>query len=276
MHPNVFNAIAEMKKSKQDGFRKIASYLLEYDGNYKTLKISQLAKFVYTSNSTIVRFAQALGYGGFPELRIDMYNQSSIYLGTDNNEVADKAFNNNVNAVISAIEKTQNITNLDLITQVVDDILAANIVNVFAMGETSIVAQDFSLKLIRIGINSSRYDDVHTQHFSACNSKSNTVAIGISYSGQTSQVIKNLELSKKHGAKTYLICRDKIQANDFIDYILPVEADESIARVFSTTSRFAMLFLCDIIYHEIIARDKQYYIKKLDETRIHRKNGNGR
>lgn len=270
MEANIFNQLVELKKSGNKTERKISQYLLEYEGEYRDMKLVAIAKATYTSNSSIVRYAKKLNLRGFPELKLELHNQAQFYLGSDNNQdeqVDDMHFN----SIVNAFEKTRSITDNVQVDELINSIKNSATINLYAMGETSIVAQDFQLKLIRIGINATCYHDRHTQYFTAVNSSTSSMAIGVSYSMTTPEVLQNLKQAHEYGAKTYLVCKKGIKKPDFIDHVLHVEADESIARVFSTTSRFAMMFLFDMIYHKLINTDKDFYHQKLESTRIHRK-----
>ena len=147
-------------------------------------------------------------------------------------------------------------------------IKGANNVDIFAMGETNAVAKDFSLKLIRIGIMSTCHEGIHTQHFVATNSTKETISIGISFSGNTSETLHALEEAKEYGATTILIAKKHTKKPKYVDHILYVECSESGARVFSTISRFSILYLLDLIYMELIQTNPVYYNERLVNTRL--------
>lgn len=54
------------------GHLRIAAYLSEHGSASALLTASELAVAVGISEATVVRFAQALGYGGYPDLRRDL------------------------------------------------------------------------------------------------------------------------------------------------------------------------------------------------------------
>ena len=243
-------------------------YIVDYKGDYNNLRISEIAKNSYVSHATVVRFAQRLGYNGFPELKLQLTYQKQNYAGTDNTFVNDNSITGHLNDIIDSFDKTKKMIKIEEIVKVVDLLNKSEVINIFALGETNVVAQDFQLKLVRIGKNATAFSDVHTQHFCACNSNEKTLAIGITYSASTPQVLESLKNSAKYGATTLLISGYKTKVPNFVDYVLRVQANESIARVFSTTSRFTILFLLDIIYHKLIETNTEYYNEKLIDTRL--------
>jgi DNA-binding MurR/RpiR family transcriptional regulator len=247
---------------------EIARFLLDYDGDYTSLKIKTISEAVNVSMSTVSRFANNIGYQSYQEM---IFNLSQARLDdekSDNSDIHNQDIDKLMADIISTFEMTKQCLDMEAIDEVIAKIKASDKVNIFALGETNIVAQDLQLKLVRIGYNAIAYQDIHTQHFTACNSTENTLSIALTYSSTTKEVLKNLETAASYGSKTVLIGNRNANNSDFIDTYLNVEATESIARVFSTTSRFGMLFIIDTLYHKLIQTDEEMYNQKLTKTRL--------
>ena len=58
---------------------KIARYLLEYPQQVKQFSSPELAKAIGVSQSTIVKFSQKIGYSGFSDLKIRLYESELAY-----------------------------------------------------------------------------------------------------------------------------------------------------------------------------------------------------
>ncbi len=246
----------------------IARFLLDYDGDYSTLKIKTISDATNVSNSTVSRFANHLGYTSYSELIFNLDQVRREELKDDNSNLHNHDISKFMSDIISTFEMTKDSIEEESILKVIKLIKKADKINIFALGETNVVAQDLQLKLVRIGFNATAYQDIHTQHFTACNSTNKTVSIALTYSSTTKEVLKNLETAKSYGSETVLIGNQKANSSKFVDIYLNVIATESIARVFSTTSRFAMLFMIDILYHKLIQQDEQTYTQKLTKTRL--------
>ena len=209
-----------------------------------------------------------LHFGGFPELKIELQNQSLILEG--NQQITELEFNsaNYLEDISNSLKLTTDCNKKNIILNLVNLIKGANNVDIFAMGETNAVAKDFALKLIRIGITATCHEGIHTQHFVATNSNEKTVSLGISFSGNTSETLHALKEAKEYGATTVLIAKKHTKKPSYVDHILFVECSESAARVFSTISRFSILYLLDLIYMELIQTDYEYYNNRLISTRL--------
>ncbi|WOO89915.1 MurR/RpiR family transcriptional regulator [Mollicutes bacterium LVI A0078] len=265
---DVFERLNLLIRSNDNIKYDIARYLLDFEGDYSRLKIKTISEAVNVSNSTVSRFANNIGYQSYGEMIFSLDQARLEQEKDDNSDVHDRDIEKHMQDIISTFEMTKNEINEDDINNVIDLIKNSDKINIFALGETNIVAQDLQLKLVRIGFNATAYQDIHTQHFTACNSTEKTLSIALTYSSTTKEVLKNLETAKAYGSRTVLIGNQKANNSDFVDSYLNVIATESIARVFSTTSRFAMLFMIDVLYHKLIQRDEEKYTEKLTKTRL--------
>lgn len=265
---DVFERLNLLIRSSDNIKHDIARFLLDYEGDYTRLKIKTISQAVCASNSTVSRFANNIGYISYGEMLFNLDQARNEELKEDNSNVHDRDIEKHMQDIISTFEMTRDEFNEDNLEKVIGMIKNSDKINIFALGETNIVAQDLQLKLVRIGFNATAYQDIHTQHFSACNSTENTLSIALTYSSTTKEVLKNLQTAKKFGSNTALIGNEKANNSDFVDTYLSVIATESIARVFSTTSRFAMLFLIDVLYHKLIQEDEEKYSEKLTKTRL--------
>ncbi|MEW5815885.1 MAG: MurR/RpiR family transcriptional regulator [Spirochaetota bacterium] len=75
-----FNRIVKEYDSFTGQQKKIAGYIISYFDEFVFFSISQIAAKLSVSKATIVRFAQQLGYSGFPELKEDLFQYYRVYL----------------------------------------------------------------------------------------------------------------------------------------------------------------------------------------------------
>jgi RpiR family carbohydrate utilization transcriptional regulator len=270
MEKGIFSELNEKLLYGKKTQKRIAEFLINYEGDFRKLKITDIANSVCTSNATIVRFAQDMGYLGFPEMKIELENQARIFQGNDYSKGEKESQRIHIMSLITSFEMTSSVNTHSQILNFVDKIKSSKNVDIYAQGETNITAQDFALKLIRIGFVATAHQDSHTKHFVATNSTTETLAIGISYSGTSTEVFESLSLAKTHGATTFLIAKEGTKKPEYIDYMLNIQCSESGARVFSTVSRLTILYLLDIVYLELIETNSEFYHDKLNKNRLKR------
>jgi DNA-binding MurR/RpiR family transcriptional regulator len=268
MEQGFYAKLEEIAKNGKPTQKEIAKYIYEYKDETSKLKINDVAEKTNTSSASVVRFAKELGLSGFAELKVALKINNNILQGQDNLAADNFEF---CETIIDSLQKTHKCINQRSIETLVTKIDTCRKVDVFAIGETNVVAMDFQLKLLRIGKIATAFQDTHSQYFAAKNAKKGDIAIGISYSATTITTLDALRHAKESGSYTVLICKNGVTCPDYVDLIIYVEASESSSRVFSTTSRFTLLYMTDYIYHLLISKNKEFYYHQLDVTRIKRR-----
>ena len=199
MNENIFDRLTDLKKNGKKSIQRIAVFLLEYTGDYRSLKITEVADGAYVSNSSVVRFSKLLEYNGFPELKIELANQTRN-AGNQNVMIHKEEFKSHYDEISNSFIKTLELNVKEDIDELINDIEVSDSVDIYAIGETGVVAYDFQLKLIRVGHKSSYYTDKHTQIFNALTATEKTVAIGITYSARSYEVLDALKVAHEKGA----------------------------------------------------------------------------
>lgn len=171
--------------------------------------ITDLATAAETSEATVIRFCRSVGMDGYPQLRIRLAAEAArrieppdarvvggdIPPGADLAQIiATIAFND-----ARAVEETAEQLDPAICEQVVDAIAGAGRIDVYGAGASGFVASDFQQKLHRIGRTAFYFPDVHTALTSAALLGRGDVAVGISHTGTTSDVIEVLEQARARG-----------------------------------------------------------------------------
>ena len=123
------------------------------------------------------------------------------------------------------------------------------------VGASGVVAIDLQQKLARLGLKAVYTADSDMQIVEACALCKQDVLIAISYSGETSSVLKVAREAKKNEATVIAITR--IGGNSLTklaDITLNVVNSESLFREGATLSRLGQLLVVDFIYTMILAR----------------------
>ena len=90
MKQNLLKQLSERMSGFSKGQRQIASYILEHYDRAAYMTASKLGAEVNVSESTVVRFADELGFGGYPELQKALQELARTHLtAAQRMEVAD-------------------------------------------------------------------------------------------------------------------------------------------------------------------------------------------
>ena len=260
-----YNAMGKAEK-------KIADWLLQNSGSVISMSISEFAEVCGVSEATIVRFSRKLDYGGYQGLKLAIaQGQVSGYkiidqnLNEDDNcaKIVYKVFLETSNT-LAHTEKILDTANVEAAAKA---IINANRIVIFGLGNSASIAIDCQHKLLRAGLDAAAYCDNHMQAIVASHLTEKDVAIGISHSGSSVDIVEALKISKQRNAKT--ICLTNYGRSPIMrvsDITLFTASEETKFRTFGLTSRIAQLCILNCIYVYIVFNQKQKGITALMET----------
>ncbi|MGI5523475.1 MurR/RpiR family transcriptional regulator [Micromonospora sp. CA-259024] len=239
--------------------------------------ITDLATAAETSEATVIRFCRSVGMDGYPQLRIRLAAEAArrieppdarvvggdIPPGADLAQIiATIAFND-----ARAVEETAEQLDPAVCEQVVEAINGAGRIDIYGAGASGFVASDFQQKLHRIGRIAFYFPDVHTALTSAALLGRGDVAIGISHTGTTSDVIEVLEQARTRGAVTVALTNfPRSPITEVADFVLTTAARETTYRSGATASRLAQLTVVDCLFVGVAARNRARARKALEST----------
>jgi DNA-binding MurR/RpiR family transcriptional regulator len=229
--------------------------------------ITDLAGAAETSEATVIRFCRSVGMEGYPQLRIRLAAEAArrvdppdvrviggdIPPGADMAQIiATIAFND-----ARAVEETAERLDPAVCERVVDAIVSAGRVDIFGAGASGFVAADLQQKLHRVGGVAYHWPDPHAALASAALLRRGDVAIGISHTGTTSDVVDVLDVAARAGATTVALTnfpRSPVAAA--ADLVLTTAARETTYRSGAMASRLAQLTVVDCLFVGVAARDR--------------------
>lgn len=242
--------------------KKVAQYVLSNPDEVIKLQIKELAKLVSVGESTIIRFTRKIGYSGFQEFKIELakYERTISDISIDNSNNIDKTYNN----LITSLTETKDFISENAISEAASKILNANRLFLFGVGASGLTAQILSNRLKYLGFTVEYVIDGHLQSINAALTTANDVAIAISTSGNTTQIIQNIELVKSN--KTPVISITNYIGSNITkvsDISLVVSSKEYLSNSGSFSATINQLYLLDVLMKLIVEKDE----KRFDEVR---------
>jgi len=263
-------ALEELPKSE----KKVAKYILENSKDVLYMNINEVAKKSGSSSSAVVRFCRSICIENFGNLKLRLSAESAQELPIGNLDIEDKE------SVSSIIEKTlsntiqvfedtvQQIENTAVL-RVVDMLHAADMVYVYGVGASFLIAEDIAQKWRRLGKKVYAISDYHLLLSTMAIQNEKAVFWGVSYSGKTKEVLLLIEKAKAFGMQTICLSRmgqHKLAQN--VDALLTTaRAPEAKLRSAATSSRFAQLFVIDVVFLTYASSQYEFTIKQLEKSR---------
>lgn len=252
----------------------IADYLLKTKESIIGMSAKEIGEITGTSAPTVVRFAKKIGFDSLNEMKLKLTISMSKdddsqfeYLSKD---LSTKGIINGVKSSMhSIIDATVSLLKEEDIDKAVDLLIKAKNIYIFSVGASGLVAQDFYYKLNRINKRCIAHTDTHLQITSSVLMEKGDVAIAISYSGDTKEVILCAENAKKRNIPVISITKasvDNTLAN-ISDIALKVPYVEKSLREGAISSRISQLFIFDILFLGMSRNNLKSVEEKLVLTR---------
>lgn len=252
------------------GERIIADYILAHPDKLKQCSSQELASILNISQSSIVKFAQRLGFKGFTGLKLALIEEwgqqskqnaeSEQHLHNDINVhdtpsvIAEKLFR----AKQQALRMTTDSVDLAQLESVVAEIKAARRVQIMGMGGSSLVAKDLAYKLMKIGYPVMNEMDSHVQMTVAQSLGEGDVQIVISYSGALKEIFIAAQAAQEKGAKIIAITSlQDSPLRKLADFVLDTIADEARWRSSSISARTAQNTITDLLFVCLLQEDSE-------------------
>jgi len=244
-------------KSAMDSFkpseRMIAEFVLKNPERVVQMSISGLARDVEVGESTVMRFCRALDYKGYQEFKLRLaqdlvepveYIHEKIKFTDSIAQLAQKTFQTNR----SAVEDTQKSLDPGMVEVAANALTGARRIDIYGAGYSFFTTLDAKLKLTRLGLLADAYGDAHLQAMAAATLSAQDVAIGISHSGSTKDVVDALSLARKSGATTISITNfSPSPVTKVSDVVMLTASPESPLGGEVLTSRIAQLCVIDVL-----------------------------
>lgn len=251
----------------------LADYILENPNKIIHGTINQIAEALQLADSTVFRFCKRIGYKGFQELKIALASETTenmqdiherVDKEDDEKTVLKKVFQSN----IRTLEDTLKVIDSSLFKQAAEALLDGNKVEFFGFGGSNILALDGFHKFVRTGLSVSAHADSHLQLMSASQLSEGDVAVLISHTGKTKDILDIYETVAKENVTTIGITGfTQSPLSKRVDIPLYTLSEETDYRSEALASRIAQLSLLDALYVTVMMAMEDNGKESMDKMR---------
>ena len=254
--PSKFGCLLRIKSGMEmfkPAERTVAEFVLSQPEQVMQMSISEVARDIGVGESTVIRFCRALGYKGYQEFKLRIaqdlvepveFIHENISFGDNTAELAQKVFQTN----IKAVEDTRRSLDPEMVEVAAKALAQARKIDIYGVGYSSFTALDAKFKFVRLGLAADAYGDAHLQAMAAASLNKEDVAIGISHSGSTKDVVDALTAARKSGATTISMTNfSPSPITRVSDVVLLTASPESPLGGEVLTSRIAQLCVIDVL-----------------------------
>ena len=254
-HRRIVEHYSVLRKSE----KKIADHVLQDPDGVIHVPITELARKLDISEASISRFCRSIGYRGYNDFKIGLAKDT--FAGSIKNapakikETDDTAtvIRKTTQFFIDALRQIPEVLGEEGLSAATRAIVQANKVQIYGVGGDGAIARVAQHVLLKAGIASYSFDDAYLQIVAAATLGKGDVAIGISDSGTTTDVVNALAAAAERGATTIGITsnpRSPLATKS--DILLQTASEENLLHGEFMRARIGQLFIVDLLYIGVV------------------------
>lgn len=262
---NLLNNIEAIFSTLSRQERKVALKVLQNPQEVQSMNITKLAKKAGVSNATITRFVRRMECSDFHDFKLKLAvsaaSSPEVPVSSENNSMGDKVYE----FYQKVLQGTWKQLDTDTIHNIVHAITKARRVYVYGLGSSGYTAQEFTQRLIRMGIAAFCTVDSHMMFIDSTIVNSDDVIIAISQSGNTDDVNVACSLAKQKGTK--IISITGFYQSPLIElstWSVVVKNSNFVDNTRFINSQLAIVYVIDIITMELM--EKNEYNSTMNKT----------
>jgi RpiR family carbohydrate utilization transcriptional regulator len=245
--------------------QRVARLLLSDPRSFATLPVSELADRSHVSKPTVVRFCRSIGYDGLADFKLKLAGSVNegvpfVHRSVDDDDKAGDIVVKVVDNAVAALLRYRNAAAHQSVERAIATLAEAGRrsgqgarIEFYGVGNSGIVAQDAQHKFFRLGVTAHAVSDSHIQVMSATMLKPGDVAVVISNSGRSRDLLDVADIARRRGATVISITASgsplaldsRHSPNQSI--LLAADHPEDADRYSPMVSRLLHLMIIDIL-----------------------------
>lgn len=238
-----------------DAQERIVRYLQENAKEALTLPINELAQQCQVGDATIIRFYRLLGYENYAMFRVALAQEMTssemppIYEEVNQQDELGDVIRKVVTSTTQGITDLEKQLSAPILQKIANQLQQAAVIHVIGLGASGVVAQDAMHKFMRLGIRINAYSDSHLMSIAASIAKPDELFFAISHSGETTDILRTLELAKERDCFTCALTSTLDSSiTRLVDAYVLSCTRETKMRSDAMISRIVQLVVIDILY----------------------------
>lgn len=274
MQQNIILTIQDHFKHLPGSEQKVAEYILKNTSEVITLSAQDLAKKSGSSPAAIIRFCRSIEVSGFTDLKlllsanlgaVDTHMNTEVENGETTAAIKDKLHHR----LVHILERTNEHLEDHAIDQAVSDLETAEIIFVYGLGASSLVAQDIYQKFTRLGLSVFFTMDHHLFASAIGTNRLKGIFIGISNSGTNQETNALADLATEKGMMVIGLTAnaDSPLAEKSSILLLTPIGGEAPLRSAATVSLTAQLYVVDVLFFAFAAKNYNETLEKIQQSK---------
>lgn len=231
---------------------RLGRYVLAQPERVMYQTVTELAEAADASEASVMRLCRELGFDGFHAFKMAV--AFSVNAAAEPPAPTDRPTNTEelvayiTGQAVAALQDTARLLEPAALDRVAAALHKARRIAVFGVANSSAVALNAGIKLMRLGLDAQAYIDPHVAAICASQLGQGDVVIGVSSSGSTIDIVKAVALARRRGAFAVAVAnqtRSPLSAE--VDEQLIASAPETPLTGGALPSKISQLLIVDAL-----------------------------
>jgi glucokinase len=232
--------------------RRVADLVLAQPRSVLNDPIAEIAARAGVSQPTVVRFCRSLGCQGLSDFKLKLASgltgtipvtHTQVRRTDSIHELGAKVLDNTASAVL----KVRDQLNSEAVDRAIAMLLKARRIDIYALGNYGVVAQDAQYKFLRFGVPTAAYTDSRLQLLAAASVGPGDVVVAVSGSGRIGELLKAVDAALAAGADVIAITPSHAPLARRATVTVAIDHPEDVATHIPMISRLLYLVVIDIL-----------------------------
>ncbi|MBX3619181.1 MAG: glucokinase [Rhizobacter sp.] len=250
-HP-LLERIRNARDALSPAERRVANMVLENPRTALNDAIGVIAKMAQVSQPTVIRFCRSLGFEGLADFKLKLgsgltgslpLQRTQVRRQDTPSDLCAKVLDNTISSIVHFRESL----NVEAVDRAIDLLRDAQRVELYATGNSSVVALDAQYKLFRFRIPVVAHIDTGLFAMAAEVLGPKDVAVFISSSGHTADLVRAAQVARDRGAAVVAITSNQSPLARKADVCIAVDHSEDSSTFVSMISRILHLLVVDMV-----------------------------
>lgn len=274
MNQNIILSIKDYRNHLPKSEKKIADYIINNTNEIINLSATELARKAGSSPAAIIRFCRSININGFTDLKLLLsanlgQTNAEMYAEVEDGEATSAIKEKLQLRTIHVLERTSESLADEAIDKAVELIEKSELLFVYGIGASSLVAQDIYQKFSRLGRSVFFSMDHHLIASTIGTTSLNSLFIAISNSGENKETNALVQIARGANIPVIGITENEEstlgKASDIL--LLTPKGEEAPLRSAATVSLTAQLFVVDVLLFAYATKNYEDSLQKIRHSR---------
>ncbi len=257
---DVFSRITKIYPDLKKAERRIADLILADADFFLRGSITEVAQAAGVSASSLTRFSRLLEVDGFRELKLSVaqaksaqspyYHQSVQALGEL--EIAEGRLEYlYLQQIVASLNSTFTRLDAEALVDAIRAIRSARRIRTFGVAVSGLIAAETAMRFMRLGLESTYVADSHFMRIASSLLGQGDVAICISHTGRSQEVLDAADMARRQGATVVGLTAPHTPLSRKTDILIEMSVFEEIDIYTPSISHFAYHYVIGLLSFHI-------------------------